>query len=147
MYKAEDLELGEEVALKTILPQIAANPKMMERFRREIQFARKVTHPLVCRVFDLFHHKKQIKDQEIDIVFLSMQFLEGETLRQRILREGRLNQSDVSLLLSDIVPALEAAHEAGIVHRDFKSSPRLSSDNMERERSNFIFGNSHLKLH
>jgi serine/threonine protein kinase len=56
VYEAEDLELGEHVALKTIRPDIAGGDQPLARFKREIQLARKVTHPNVCRIFDVFHH-------------------------------------------------------------------------------------------
>ena len=56
LYEAEDTELGEHVALKTIRPEIAADERANQRFKREVQLARKVTHPHICRIFDLFHH-------------------------------------------------------------------------------------------
>ena len=57
VYEAEDLELGGHVALKTVRPETASNPRAIERFKQEIYLARKVTHPNVCRIFDLFHHR------------------------------------------------------------------------------------------
>jgi len=56
LYEAEDLTLGERVALKTIRPEIAVHKRANQRFRREVQLARKVTHPNICRIFDLFDH-------------------------------------------------------------------------------------------
>src|SRR5215212_759381 len=57
VYEAEDRELGETVALKTVLPSIARDPEALRRFNREIHLARKVTHPNVCRIFDVFHDR------------------------------------------------------------------------------------------
>ena len=57
VYEAEDLELGERVAIKTIRPEIAADERVNQRFRREVQLARKITHPNICRIFDLFQHQ------------------------------------------------------------------------------------------
>ena len=56
VYEARDLELGETVALKTIRPEIAGDPLVLQRFKREITLGRRVTHPNVCRIFDVFHH-------------------------------------------------------------------------------------------
>ena len=83
VYEAEDLELGERVALKTIRPDIAANPLAVERFKREILLAKKVTHPNVCRIHDLGSAKAADGGE---LRFLTMQFLAGETLSARIKR-------------------------------------------------------------
>jgi tetratricopeptide (TPR) repeat protein/tRNA A-37 threonylcarbamoyl transferase component Bud32 len=119
VYEAQDLELGERVALKTVRPEIAMDERTMERFRREIHHARRVTHPNVCRTFDIAHHRTE---QGQDVTFVSMELLEGETLTERIRRAGRMTTAEAMPLLKQMAAALEAAHEAGIVHRDFKSS-------------------------
>ena len=58
VYEAQDLELGTRVALKTIRPEVSSDPQMLRRFKQEIQLARRVTHPNVCRIFDLEHNPK-----------------------------------------------------------------------------------------
>ncbi len=75
VYEAFDLELRERVALKTIRAELAESAPMLERFKREIQLARRVAHPNVCRIFDLGHHE--------EVTFLTMELLNGETLSQR----------------------------------------------------------------
>jgi len=85
VYEAEDLELREHVALKTVRPEIAADERAMQRFQREVQLARKVTHPNVCRIFDVDHHG--------EITFLTMELLRGETLTAH-LRNGRMTTAD-----------------------------------------------------
>ena len=80
VYEAEDLELRERVALKTVRPEIAQDEKAIERFKREIHLARKVTHPNVCRVFDLTYHPTA----EGVTLFLTMELLAGETLAERL---------------------------------------------------------------
>jgi serine/threonine protein kinase len=80
VYEAEDLDLRERVALKTVQPWIAEQPEAIERFKREIQLARKVTHPNVCRIFDLGHHD----EEDLRTDFMTMELLEGETLSQWI---------------------------------------------------------------
>jgi serine/threonine protein kinase len=114
VYEAEDCELRERVALKTILPEIASREESIRHFKREIQLARKVTHPNVCRIFDLVYHGATI--------FLTMELLEGETLSQRLRRTGALTTSEAFPLVAQMAAALAAAHKAGIVHRDFKCS-------------------------
>src|SRR5580704_10938854 len=79
VYQAEDLEFHELVALKTLLPAIASDQDMISLFKQEIQLSRKIAHPNVCRVFDLSRHTSEGSSGEI-IVFLTMEFLAGETL-------------------------------------------------------------------
>ncbi|HET8648064.1 MAG TPA: protein kinase [Vicinamibacteria bacterium] len=115
VYEAEDLELGERVALKTIRAEIAGDARAMERFKREVHLARRVTHPNVCRLFDLGRHQGKGED----ITFLTMELLAGETLADR-LRRGPLGAEEAGRLARQMAEALAAAHRAGIVHRDFK---------------------------
>jgi serine/threonine protein kinase len=121
VYEAEDLELRESVALKTLLPEIAEDATMIARFKREIQLARKVAHPNVCRVFDLARHMPE-GSSSAPVFFLTMEFVDGETLANRIAREGRLSAGDALELLDQMADALDAAHRAGVLHRDFKPS-------------------------
>ena len=118
VYEAEDLELHECVALKTIRPEIAGIAHAMERFKREIQLARRVTHPNVCRIFDLFHDTTGSDD----ITFLTMELLNGETLHQRVTRAGRMTTDKALPIIRQMAAGLAAAHKAGVIHRDFKSS-------------------------
>jgi tetratricopeptide (TPR) repeat protein len=121
VYEAEDIELHERVALKSLLPEIAGDTRMIVRFKREIQLSRKIGHPNVCRVFDLARHPPD--GSSPDTVFLlTMEFLDGETLGARIAREGRLPAAEALALLAQMADALDAAHRAGILHRDFKPS-------------------------
>ena len=125
VYEAEDLELREHVALKTIRPEIVDDAGTIERFKREIQLARLVTHPNVCRIFDLFHHGAFLADGQApaarDVTFVTMELLAGETLEQRLRRTGRVKTAEALPLVDQMADALAAAHRAGIVHRDFKS--------------------------
>jgi tetratricopeptide (TPR) repeat protein len=123
VYEAEDAELRGRVALKTIRPEIALDHQAIERFKREIHLARQVTHPNVCRIFDIGYHRVPggPGGPEVEITFLTMEFLPGETLDKRVRREGRLAPAQALPLLRQMVSALAAAHAMGIVHRDFKS--------------------------
>ncbi|HET6980701.1 MAG TPA: protein kinase [Myxococcaceae bacterium] len=115
--EAEDRALGARVALKFILPSLAGDPTVRERFRREILLARRITHRNVCRIFELFSTQSDAQP----VLFLTMELLEGETLSERLQR-GPLAPEVALPLVQQMVDALEAAHAQGIVHRDFKSS-------------------------
>jgi serine/threonine protein kinase/tetratricopeptide (TPR) repeat protein len=117
VYEAEDQELRERVAVKIIRPEILAQPNAIGRFKREVHLARKVTHPNVCRVFDLFRHRPEGQEET---VFISMELLQGQTLEARLKAEGRVNVGEALPLLQQMASALAAAHAVGIVHRDFK---------------------------
>jgi hypothetical protein len=80
VYESEDQELRERVAVKVIRPEILAQPNAVARFKREVHLARKVTHPNVCRIFDLFRHKHDGGSAQEEIVFISMELLQGKTL-------------------------------------------------------------------
>jgi serine/threonine protein kinase len=118
VYEADDLELGDRVALKTIRPELAGDRLSLERFRREIMLQRKITHPNVCRIFDLGRH---VDSDGVEVAFLTMELLEGETLAERLYRDNKLSVQEAFPLVSQIASALGALHRAGIVHRDLKS--------------------------
>jgi len=134
VYSAQDLELKETVALKTLLPSIAGDPRMIARFKQEIQLSRKISHPHVCRVFDLSRHPADGSSPET-VVFLTMEFLEGETLAARLQRDGRLDAQAARGLLDQIAEGLEAAHRCGIVHRDLKPSNVMLTPVGEAQRA------------
>jgi serine/threonine protein kinase len=117
VYEARDLDLGARVALKTIRPEISSDQGALRRFKQEIQLARRVTHPNVCRMYDLERHQK---DATSEISFLTMEMLEGETLAQRLRRQGKLTRQEALPLIREMADGLDAAHKAGIIHRDFK---------------------------
>ena len=123
VYEAEDQELNERVALKTVRFEMAHREHAIERFKREIQLARKVTHPNVCRTFDVFRHADDNdSDGSRETLIVSMELLSGETLEHRIRRKGRLSPEEALPLLEQMAEGLHCAHQAGVIHRDFKSS-------------------------
>jgi serine/threonine protein kinase/TolB-like protein/tetratricopeptide (TPR) repeat protein len=115
VYEATDADLRSDVALKTI--RGASSGPRVERFRREIYLARKVTHPNVCRVFDLGRHKTASGHE---IVFITMELLRGETLSARIKAHGKMATRDALPIIRQIAAAIDAAHAVGVVHRDLK---------------------------
>ncbi|MGO9063892.1 MAG: serine/threonine-protein kinase, partial [Myxococcaceae bacterium] len=119
VYEANDVMLRSRVALKVIRGRIATDAAAMERFRREVLLARRVGHSNVCHVYELFDATTAAG---VPIHFLTMELLEGETLSQRIARQGRLPTTEALPLVRQMCEGLAAAHAEGVIHRDFKSS-------------------------
>ncbi len=117
VYEAKDEELQEQVAVKVIRREILAQPDTLGRFKREVHLARKVTHPNICRIFDLFRHRPSTSEE---IVFISMELLHGMTLEERLKKDGPLNVTEAIPVVAQMASALSAAHAIGIIHRDFK---------------------------
>jgi len=119
VYEAEDLDLKERVALKTMRTDESDDENSLQRFKQEIQLARKVTHPNVSRVFDLFRHRDEGSSEEI--LFVSMELLHGETLSEHRRRRGRIPPAELLPIVRQLAAGLDSAHRAGVIHRDFKS--------------------------
>jgi serine/threonine protein kinase len=119
VYEAWDSELQEVLAVKTIRPEIASVPAVIERFKREVKQARQVAHSNICRVYDLFNHEFAPGER---IWFLTMQLLKGTTLLEHIRQTGPFTSKAALALTRQMVEGLTAAHAHGIVHRDFKST-------------------------
>lgn len=113
VYKARDTRLNRVVALKVLPSEAAADPELRARFDREARAISALDHPNICALFDVGH--------EDGADFLVMQFLEGETLADRLAR-GRLPLEEAVALGIQIAEALDRAHSSGIVHRDLKPS-------------------------
>ena len=112
VYKATDLLLGQVVALKFLPESVASNEAMLERFRTEVRLARQISHPNVCRVYDLGEVQGQL--------FLSMEYVDGEDLKSLLARIGRLPPDKALEIARKLCAGLNAAHEKGVVHRDVK---------------------------
>lgn len=118
VYAATDTSLGVEVAVKTLSAGRATDARAIDRFRREIRLARRVTHPHVGRVYDVGFHGERLHR----IVFFTMELLPGESLAERIYRSGPLPLVEVAAIGRGCAEALGAAHSSSVIHRDFKSS-------------------------
>jgi serine/threonine protein kinase len=112
VYRAEDLKLSQVVAIKFLPEALSRDAGALARFHSEVRIARQVSHPNVCRVFD-------IGDVE-GIPFLTMEYVDGEDLASLVRRIGRLPQDKASEISRQICAGLAAAHERGVVHRDLK---------------------------
>ena len=122
VYEAEDIELHERVALKSIRSELLHDGRTLDRFKREVHLARKVTHPNVCRIFDLFRQPASAAggDGRGPVAFVAMELLEGETLADFLRRQPRVSVEEARPIALQIAAGLGAAHSAGVLHRDFK---------------------------
>ena len=112
VYRADDLKLGQPVALKFLPPKLADDPVRRERFFAEVRITRQLSHPNICRVYDI---------QEVDgRHFLSMEFIDGEDLASLIKRIGHLSNEKALDIARQLAAGLAAAHERGVLHRDLK---------------------------
>jgi tetratricopeptide (TPR) repeat protein/predicted Ser/Thr protein kinase len=118
VYKARDTELERLVAIKLIRPELASHPEILRRFKQELILAREVTHRNVIRIFDL--------GQAQGIKFITMEFVEGRDLRSLIHEKSKLTVDESVPIILQISAALDAAHIAGVVHRDLKPQNVMS---------------------
>lgn len=112
VYKARDRETGAIVALKVLRPEIAADAQVLERFKNEVLLARKITHKNVCRIHEF--------NRTQDTAYISMEYVEGESLRHILLRSGGLRAGKAIQIAQQICAGLREAHSQGVVHRDLK---------------------------
>ena len=114
VYRATDLKLGQTVALKFLPERVASDPAALARFHNEVRTARQISHPNVCRVYDIGdvegHH------------FISMEFVDGEDLAALLRRIGRLPPDKALEIARGLAAGLAAAHANGVLHRDLKPS-------------------------
>jgi predicted Ser/Thr protein kinase len=112
VYRATDIRLGQTVALKFLPEEAAQDPGRLARFHNEVRIARQVTHPNVCRVYDI--------GEVQGLPFLSMEFVDGEDLASLLRRIGRLPQDKAIEIARKLCAGLAAAHSQGVLHRDLK---------------------------
>lgn len=112
VYRADDLTLGQPVALKFLPEEAAQDPALLDRFKAEVRIARKVSHPNVCRVYDVGEVDGQ--------TYFTMEYVDGEDLGSLLRRIGRLPNDKALDIARQLCAGLAAAHAKGVLHRDLK---------------------------
>ncbi|MEZ5418250.1 MAG: serine/threonine-protein kinase [Vicinamibacterales bacterium] len=112
VYRADDLKLGQPVALKFLPEDLDRDPARLMQLHGEVRMARQVAHPNVCRVYDI--------DEVDGQTFLSMEFVDGENLASLLKRMGRVSEERAIEIARQIAAGVAAAHERGVIHRDLK---------------------------
>src|SRR5690349_11036710 len=112
VFRAEDLTLGQIVAMKFLPERLSQDEAALSRFHAEVRNARQVSHPNVCRVFDI--------GEADGTLFLTMEYVDGEDLASVVRRIGRLSPDKATEIARQICAGLAAAHERGVIHRDLK---------------------------
>ena len=120
VYEATQLNLNRRVALKLVRPTMARQPIVRERFKRESRLAATVEHPNVIPVYEA--------GEDGDLLFIAMRYIPGTDLASLIIHEGRLGPARATRIVVQIASAIDAAHTAGLVHRDVKPSNVLISE-------------------
>ncbi|MBI3449028.1 MAG: protein kinase [Acidobacteria bacterium] len=112
VFRADDMKLGQPVALKFLPADLERGSSMLARFHHEVKIARQVSHPNVCRVYDIAEADGQH--------FISMEYVDGEDLRSLLRRIGRLPEDKALQIARQMCAGLAAAHDKGVLHRDLK---------------------------
>lgn len=112
VYRADDLKLRQPVALKFLPAALSKDTRKLERFHHEVRVARQVSHPNVCRVYDI----GEAQDQH----FISMEYVDGEDLAKVLRRMGKPSQDKALQIARQLCAGLAAAHDKGVLHRDLK---------------------------
>jgi len=117
VYQAENLRLGNVIALKVLAPELAANDVFRARFLEESRIAASLNHPNVIPIYDM--------GSSDDLLYIAMRYVSGTDLRQMIKKRGRLAPETALFLLGQVARALDTAHHRGLVHRDVKPGNML----------------------
>jgi Protein kinase domain/Bacterial extracellular solute-binding proteins, family 5 Middle len=127
VFLAEETTSGRRVALKLLAPELARDKRFRRRFLRETELAASLHHPHIVETL--------ASGEEDGALYLAMAYVEGSDLRQLLLREGRLEPERAVALVGQVAAALDAAHDAGLVHRDVKPGNILVMTNEDREHA------------
>ncbi len=127
VYEAEDLLLGIRVAIKILPPQVGDAPALVTHLYQELLLGRRISHPNVCRIYDLHRDLPRHLHWAAEVPFLSMEVVSGETLAERLLR-GAIPPAEGARIAHQLVAAMAAAHREGVIHRDLKPANVMLSE-------------------
>ena len=117
VYRARDLALERDVAIKVLHPALTADPGVLERFRREAQLAARLRHPNIVSIYDIMGRA--------GLTWYTMEYVPGSSMAQVIHRQGTFSLDQTERLLNEALSALEHAHSLGLIHRDLKPENML----------------------
>ena len=122
VHRGRDLRLGRDVAVKVLRADLARDPSFQNRFRREAQNAASLNHPAIVAVYDTGESKADPSEggEKLNVPYIVMEFVDGETLRDMVKRDGALPPRRAMEIMADVCAALDFSHRHGIVHRDVK---------------------------
>jgi len=135
VYRADDLKLGQAVALKFIPPHLAKNPALLDKLHSEVRLGRQVAHPNVCRIYDIADWG--------EAHFVAMEFVDGEDLARLLRRIGRLPHDKAIEIARGVAAGLAAAHAKGILHRDLKPANIMIDSHGEARITDFGLALAH----
>jgi serine/threonine protein kinase len=139
VYKAEDLELDQTVALKFLPEELSKNDELLRRFRGEVRNARQVSHRNVCRVFDI--------GETDGLYYITMEYIDGDDLSMLLKRIGRLPADKAVEISREICMGLAAIHKAGILHRDIKPANIIIDSKGEARITDFGIAGIEAEIH
>jgi serine/threonine-protein kinase len=138
VFQAHDKQLNEQVAIKILSPLLSNDHEALERLKREVSAARRITHHNVIRIHDIAETK--------GLHYVSMEYFQGENLKDYIKRTGNLSTMQAYQIASQICDGLEAAHKQGVIHRDLKSQNIIINSRNEIKLIDFgLAHTAHLK--
>lgn len=120
VYRVLDTEIGEELALKLLRPEITGQPQFVERFRNELKLARRISHPNICRVYHIGEHTGRY--------YITMEFVPGQDLMSRIRSSGPLDPAELVSVARQVCEGLAEAHRMDVIHRDLKPQNLIVDD-------------------
>ena len=129
VYKAKDLKLGREIAIKVLPEEMSADPSRLRRFEQEARAASALNHPNIVTIYEIGEHE--------GTPFIAMEYVKGRTLRE-ILADGPLPNDKLIRYATQMAEGLAKAHQAGIVHRDLKPENIIISEPGRRSRETLV---------
>lgn len=142
VYRADDLTLNQPVALKFLPAELSGDPVRIERLRQEVRVGRDVSHPAVCRIYDIGEHPTPLGPRP----FITMEYIDGEDLGSLLRRIGAIPRDKSLQIVRQVCAGLGAAHERGVLHRDLKPANIMLDSRGNARISDFGLASAGLRV-